>query len=118
MAAASLVILLLTIAFGAVVLGFWSAPTGQRGDRRSAAFVTAHMGVAAVAVLLLVAYLIGRSGAVGGAAIAAVATTIALGSSSFASSRTRRSVPAAVLVVHGAFAAAALTVVIATVARG
>ena len=118
MGAATVVVVLLTIAFGVVVLGFWSAPSGERGDRRSAVVVSGHVTGAAVSVLCVVVYLIARSDAVGAAAIAAVLATIALGASSFASSHGRRSVPAAVLVVHGLFAAATLALTIATVVKG
>jgi uncharacterized membrane protein (UPF0136 family) len=118
MSSATVVVTLLTIAFGVVVLGFWSAPTGQRGDRRSAVVVSGHVTGAAVSAFCVIAYLIARNDAVGAAAIVAVVTTIALGASSFASSHSRRAVPAAVLVIHGLFAAATLTLTIATVVRG
>ena len=118
MSSATVVVTLLTIAFGVVVLGFWSAPTGQRGDRRSAVVVTTHVTGAAVTAFCVIAYLIARNDAIVAAAIVAVLATIALGASSFASSLSRRRVPAAVLVIHGLFAAATLALVVATVVQG
>jgi hypothetical protein len=119
----SALLLFLTVTVGAVVLGFWSHPERGRVDRRSHLLGSAHILLALPAVAIWVLYMIGRRETTATVAIAAITTTLALGISTFLSSRRRDRtgdygdppdiVPTAVLVLHGAAAAAALALAIA-----
>ena len=125
MGSAALVLLLVTVAAGTMVLGFWSDAERRAGDRRSRLLVATHVPFAAATVAALVAFLIGRSTAVGAAAAGLLGATLLLGLSGFVSSTAheRRTVdgpdpvPFAMLVVHGGLAVAALAATVLAVSR-
>lgn len=125
---AAAVALFLTVSAGAVVLGYWAHPERATADRRSVGLASAHVAAATTAVAAWVVYLIGGSNGIGSASLVALLAAAALGGSTLLSTRQRERsgryvdrpepVPTAVLAVHAAAAATAVTLsVLALVQR-
>lgn len=111
-----------TVVAGVVVLGFWSSPE-RRADPRSVLLVSTHVGLAALTTTVWIVYLISEQAAVAVLGVGLLLATVAMGTSSFLSSRARErtgtaeAVPVGALAVHGAFAALALGLTIGVALR-
>jgi uncharacterized membrane protein YidH (DUF202 family) len=120
--ALALVLLLVTGLGGTVAVVDWYESERQRAPRGTTAVVAGHVTLAVATLVVMAAFLLGKSGALGWAMIAALVATGALGATAFLRSRRGRSaaggeddrVAPAVLVFHGA--AAALTLLFAVLA--